>query len=166
MVFISKIREMSLQRFPVLGERAHTSTAAAVFLYVSTTGNVIFLIAGLGKVVPILKTKVLKKKKEKEDVGLLGLPPLKHSRPRDRPPQPPFPPSVTSEYIKIYIKCAFSFNFKHESVFLAQRLNSPRVPNGSLYSLKTRTPDIWGISYNKHLSIVLCDWPVGLPSSW
>lgn len=78
MVFISKIREMSLQRFPVLGELAHTSTAAAVFLYVSTTRNVLFfLIAGLGKVVPILKMKI--KKKEKDDVGLLGFPPLKHS---------------------------------------------------------------------------------------
>lgn len=32
--------------------------------------------------------------------------------------------------------------------------------------LKTRTPDLWGECNNIHLSIVLCDWPVGLPLSW
>lgn len=71
---------MSLQRFPVLGELAHTSTAAAVFLYVSTTGNVFFVCffdRRSWQSRSDLKNENLKK--EKDDVGLLGFPPLKHS---------------------------------------------------------------------------------------
>lgn len=31
---------------------------------------------------------------------------------------------------------------------------------------KSRTPDSWGAKRDKHLRIVLCDWPVGLPLLW
>lgn len=35
-----------------------------------------------------------------------------------------------------------------------------------VHCLKTRAPDLWGECNNIHLSIVLRDWPVGLPLSW
>lgn len=127
MVFISKIREMSLQRFPVLGERARTSRAAAAFLRRAGPGL-----------------------EEETTAGSLNA---------SSPPwQPPLLPFLPSKHFQIYIKCVFSQT--RACLCLHQ------APGGGLYSLKSTTPDIWGVSNNKHLSIVLCDWPVGLPLSW
>lgn len=132
---------MSLQRFPVLAERTHTHPGRGRFPPLSRSRS------GFNHASWQARSHLQNEKEErrKRRRGARG----------SQEGSSPFLPFLTSRYLQTYITCGFP-----------QTRACLCLLNASLYRLKSRTPHIWGRSNNKHLSIVLCDWPVGLPLSW